>query len=105
MAIGSTSPMTNFGERVLEFDQFRQLLAAYTGSPLGQRRVSQLTPSCDSQWIERQQQLTGQLRGYLRTGGRFDFHGLLDLTQLVDKSRIRGAALELLEIRDLLLVA
>jgi DNA mismatch repair protein MutS2 len=99
------SPITNFGERVLEFDQLRRLLAAYAASPLGQQRVSQLTPSCDRQWIERQQQLTEELRGYLRAGGRFDFHGLLDLTQLIDKSRIRGAALELLEIRDLLLVA
>jgi len=82
--------MTNFGERVLEFDLLRQLLAAYAASPLGQQRVSQLTPSGDRQWIERQQQLTEELRGYLRAGGRFDFHGLLDLTQLIDKSRIRG---------------
>ncbi len=58
-----------------------------------------------AQWIERQQQLASELRGYLRTGGRFDFHGLLDPTTLVNKSRIRGAALEILEIRDLLLVA
>jgi DNA mismatch repair protein MutS2 len=99
------SPLANFGERVLEFDQLRQLLAAYAASPLGQQRVSQLTPSGDRQWIEGQQQLTEELRGYLRAGGRFDFHGLLDLTQLIDKSRIRGAALELLEIRDLLLIA
>jgi DNA mismatch repair protein MutS2 len=103
--MNSPSPMTNFGERVLEFDLLRQLLAAYAASPLGQQRVSQLTPSGDRQWIERQQQLTEELRGYLRAGGRFDFHGLLDLTQLIDKSRIRGAALELTEIRDLLLVA
>jgi DNA mismatch repair protein MutS2 len=99
------SPITNFGERVLEFDQLRQLLATYAASPLGQQRVSLLTPSGDRQWIQRQQQLTEELRGYLRAGGRFDFHGLLDLIQLIDKARIRGAVLELLEIRDLLLVA
>ncbi len=66
---------------------------------------AQLAPSRDRQWIERQQQLTEELRGYLRAGGRFDFHGLLDPTQLIDKSRIRGAVLELAEIRDLLLLA
>ena len=103
--MNSPTPIPNFGERVLEFDQLRHLLAAYTTSPLGQERVTLLAPSGDREWIEQQQQLTEQLRGYLRAGGRFDFHGLLDLTQLIDKSRIRGVALELAEIRDLLLVA
>ena len=101
----SPSLIPNNSERVLEFDLFRQLLALYTASPLGHERVMQLTPSRDRQWIERQQQLTGELRGYLRTGGRFDFHGLLDPSQLIDKARIAGAALEIVEIRDLLLLA
>jgi len=101
----SPSLIPNTSERVLEFDLFRQLLAIYTASPLGHERVMQLTPSRDRQWIERQQQLTEELRGYLRTGGRFDFHGLLDPTQLIDKARIAGAALEIVEIRDLLLLA
>ncbi len=103
--MSSPSPIHHASERVLEFDQLRQLLAIYTGSPLGHERVMQLTPSCDRQWIERQQQLVAELRGYLRAGGHFDFHGLLDPTNLVNKSRIRGAALEIIEIRDLLLVA
>ena len=103
--MSSPSPIHHSSERVLEFDQLRQLLAIYTGSPLGHERVMQLTPSCDRQWIERQQQLVAELRGYLRAGGHFDFHGLLDPTTLVNKSRIRGAALEITEIRDLLLVA
>jgi DNA mismatch repair protein MutS2 len=99
------SPIHHSSERVLEFDQLRQLLAIYTGSPLGHERVMQLTASRDRQWIERQQQLATELRGYLRAGGHFDFHGLLDPTAVVNKSRIRGAALEIIEIRDLLLVA
>jgi len=65
----------------------------------------ELTPSCDRHWIERQQQLAEELRGYLRSGSRFDFHGLLDPTETINKSRIQGAALEITEIRDLLLVA
>ncbi len=36
--------------------------------------------------------------------GRFDFSGLLDVTRLVEKSRIAGAALETTEIRDVLLM-
>src|SRR5271157_1431723 len=99
------NPIHHGSERVLEFDQLRQVLALYTGSPLGQARVMQLTPSRDRAWIERQQQLTQELRGYLRAGGHFDFHGLLDPSALVNKSRIQGAALEIEEIRDLVLVA
>ena len=98
-------PIRHTSERVLEFDQFRQLLVTYTKSPLGHARVMELAPSGDLQWVERQQELTEELRGYLRSGGRFDFSGLLDPTELVDKSRIAGAALEIAEIRDVLLVA
>jgi DNA mismatch repair protein MutS2 len=103
--MSAPSPIQHASERVLEFDQLRQVLALYTASPLGHARVLQLAPSRDRQWIERQQQLTGELRGYLRAGGRFDFSGLLDPTALLNKSRIQGAALEITEIRDLVLVA
>jgi DNA mismatch repair protein MutS2 len=99
------SPIQHSSERVLEFDQLRQLLAIFTASPLGHARVMQLTPSRDVQWIGRQQQLAEEVRGYLHAGGHFDFHGLLDPTELVNKSRIQGAALEIAEIRDLVLVA
>src|SRR6516225_3407059 len=92
-------------ERVLEFEQFRHLLAVYASSPLGQKRIVQLAPSGDRDWIERQQRLTEELRGYLRGGGCFDFSGLLDPTELVNKARIAVAALEVAEIRDVLLVA
>ncbi|MFZ1135628.1 MAG: endonuclease MutS2 [Candidatus Korobacteraceae bacterium] len=103
MTVPEAIPHTS--ERVLEFDHMRGLLAAYAASPLGQARIAALAPSRDRDWIERQQQLTKELRGYLRNGGRFDFHGLLDPTPLLHKSRIQGAALELTEIRDVLLLA
>src|SRR5271157_6513820 len=99
------TPIPHTSERVLEFDHLRDLLVAYSASPLGQVRIAGLTPSHERDWIERQQQLTEELRGYLRAGGRFDFHGLLDPTPLLHKSRIQGAALELTEIRDVLLLA
>jgi|HubBroStandDraft_6_1064221.scaffolds.fasta_scaffold00687_2 DNA mismatch repair protein MutS2 len=98
-------PILHASDRVLEFDHLRELLAVYAASPLGQQRIAGLAPSLDRQWIERQQRLTEELRGYLRNGGRFDFHGLLDPTPLINKSRIQGAALELTEIRDVLLLA
>ncbi len=103
--MNSPNPIENFSRQVLEFEGLHQLLAIYTASPLGHERVMHLTPSREREWIERQQRLTQELRGFLRAGGHFDFHGLLDPTSLVNKSRIGGAALELSEIRDLLLVA
>ena len=101
----SSTVIQHTSEPVLEFDQFRQLLALYASSPLGQTRVAHLAPSGDRDWIERQHRLTEELRGYLRGGGRFDFSGLLDPTELVNKARIAGAALEVAEIRAVLLVA
>ena len=90
--------------RVLEFDSLRELLRGYTSSPLGSGRVSALAPTTDRAWIENQQQLTTEIREFRRVGGRFEFSGLLDVAQLLDKSRIAGAALETTEIRDIILV-
>ena len=72
---------------------------------LGQRRIAELTPSLDRTWIETQQQLTTEIREFRRVGGRFEFAGLPEVTKLIEKSRIAGAALETIEIRDIVLVA
>ena len=90
--------------RVLEFDALRDLLRGYASSPLGQKRITALTPSTDRNWIESQQELATEIREFRRVGGRFDFSGLIEVGQLVDKSRIAGAALETTEIRDVVLV-
>src|ERR1700736_2290740 len=90
--------------RVLEFDALRELLRGYASSPLGQGRIAGLTPSTDRDWIERQQELAGEIRKFRRVGGRFDFSGLTEVGLLVEKSRIAGAALETTEIRDVILV-
>jgi DNA mismatch repair protein MutS2 len=90
--------------RVLEFHSLRELLRAYASSPLGQARIAALTPSTDRAWIETQQQLAAEIREFRRVGGRFDFSSLVDISELVQKSRIAGAALETIEIRDAILV-
>jgi len=41
---------------------------------------------------------------FRRVGGHFDFSGLLDVTKLVEKSRISGAVLETTDIRDVVLL-
>jgi DNA mismatch repair protein MutS2 len=90
--------------RVLEFGSLLDLLSGYASSPLGQGLIARLAPSADREWIEDQQQLTAELREFRRVGGRFDFSGLLDVTKLVEKSRIAGAALETTDIRDVVLM-
>ncbi len=96
------APLLHNSTRVLEFDRLRELLRGYCQSELGQTRVEALEASADRAWIERQQQLTSEIRRYLASGGCFDFAGLIDPRKLLEKSRIQGAMLEVLEIRDLL---
>jgi DNA mismatch repair protein MutS2 len=90
--------------RVLEFDSLRELLRGCTSSPLGQARITALAPSTDSAWIAEQQELTTEVREFRRVGGRFDFSGLLDVTKMIQLSRIAGAVLETTDIRDVVLV-
>src|SRR6202158_5379795 len=89
---------------VLEFDALRQLLRGYASSPLAQPRVASLAPSTHRDWIESQQELASEIREFRRVGGRFDFSSLIEIGQLVEKSRIAGVALETTEIRDVILV-
>jgi DNA mismatch repair protein MutS2 len=97
-------PLLHNSARVLEFDRLREFLRGYCQSELGRARVEALEATGDRTWIERQQQLTTEIRQYLRAGGRFDFAGLVDSRKMLEKSRIQGAMLEVTEIRDLLTV-
>ena len=100
----TTTDLIHSSARVLEFDSLRELLRAYTSSPLGQERIAALAPSIDRDWIESQQALAQEIREFRRVGGRFDFSALIDIVDLVEKSRIAGAALETTDIRDVILV-
>ena len=96
--------MKNNSSRLLEFDGLRELLRGYTASELARAKVAELQPSTDLGWIQTQQQLTAEVREFRRAGGSFDFVGLTDISQLLNKSRISGAALETLEISDVITV-
>lgn len=97
--------MRHASARVLEFDSLREMLGAYAGSPLGKARVAALAPATDREWIERQHRLTAEVRAFWRSGGRFEFSGLQDLGELLEKSRIEGAALEIDELRAVVTLA
>jgi DNA mismatch repair protein MutS2 len=96
--------LTHTSARVLEFESLRDLLRAYLASPLGEQRLAALAPSQDRDWIAQQHRLTSEIREFRRVGGRFEFSGLLDIGDQLDKARITGAALETTEIRDVVLV-
>ncbi|MGA2697951.1 MAG: endonuclease MutS2, partial [Terriglobales bacterium] len=97
-----SSLLSHTSARVLESESLLELLRGYTQSALGQDRVGTLAPSTDRVWIENQHALTSEIREFRRVGGRFDFSGLEDVTGLVEKSSISGAALETTEIRDVI---
>src|SRR5882724_3853937 len=98
------SPMTHSSARLLEFETLRELLAGYSSSLPGRRRIAELSPSLDRAWIETQHQLTAEIREFRRVGGRFEFSGLPEVVKLLEKSRIAGAAFETTEIRDIVLL-
>jgi DNA mismatch repair protein MutS2 len=98
------SSLIHTSGRVLEFESLRDLIRRYASSPLGQGRITALSPSVDRRWIENQQQLTVEIREFRRVGGRFEFSGQMDVATTVEKARIQGAVLETTEIRDVVLV-
>src|SRR5579864_3400673 len=97
-------PLNHRSARVLELEGVREMLRGYAWSRLGQERIAALAPSPDRAWIERQQQMTEEIREFRRRGGRFDFSGLSDPGLLVQKARIEGAALEGGELREIIAV-
>ncbi len=98
------TPLLHTSAIALEFDRLREIVRGCCQSELGQQAVDRLTPTTDAEWIERQQQLTAEVRAFLRAGGRFDFGGLTDPRQLVLRARIAGATLETTELRDVILL-
>nr|WP_238398582.1 Smr/MutS family protein [Edaphobacter sp. 12200R-103] len=97
-------PLRESSAASLEWPRLRDYLASRTFSPLGRGWILALEPSSDLTWIETQQQRTAEMRSLLSSGVTFDFHGLFAPADLLDKSRIQGAALESLEILSLVTV-
>ena len=90
--------MKNTSALLLEFDSLRDLVRGYAASDLGRMRVEALAPLVDLAWIRAQQQLTAEVREFRGAGGGFNFSGLLEVSKILEKSRIAGVALEADEI-------
>jgi len=98
------TPLLHTSAAVLEFDRLREMVRGCCQSELGRQAVDALAPTTDAEWIERQQQLTAEVREFLRAGGGFDFGALIDPAQLILRARIAGVALDPAELRDVVLV-
>lgn len=99
------SPVEDCSRSVLEWDRFLELLAGYSVSSIGRRWILDLNPSTDRAWIEQQHSLVAEMRLLHGEGAQPRLASLLDPTNLLNKARIEGAALDAEEIRDLLNLA
>ncbi len=90
---------------VLEWGRLRELIARRTQSGPGRGRVERLLPTTDSRWIAEQQDRVEEMRGLLTTGVPISFAGLFAPGDLLAKARVPGAALEGLELLQMLHLA
>jgi DNA mismatch repair protein MutS2 len=87
-------PVAHLDKAALEWEPLLALVAGYAISRVGREGILGLMPSTDQEWIERQHQLTGEVRGLLSSAVTIPLGGLFDPTQLAAKAQIPGAALE-----------
>jgi DNA mismatch repair protein MutS2 len=93
----------------LEWEQVRNLIARFIGSPLGAAELAKVEPSSDRDKVERDLAETGEAILYIRASAtpqssaiRINLNGLPDITVTIQKLHIEGAALEPREIFDLI---
>ena len=94
-------PLAEIGAKALQWPEFIGHLSSRAQSPLGRAWIAALSPSGDAAWIDQQQQRNAEMQRLI-AGGSFDFHGIFDVTEMLDKARIEGAALEGLELRTMM---
>jgi DNA mismatch repair protein MutS2 len=95
--------LTDFSARALQWHPLLQHLARRAHSPLGQASILGLVPSAQAAWVAAQQARTDEMRRLPAPG--FDFRGIFDLRETLDKARIEGSALEALELRAVIVHA
>jgi DNA mismatch repair protein MutS2 len=91
------APLSEISAKALQWPELIEHLSRRAHSPLGREWVYALGPSADAAWINQQQQRNAEMQRLI-TGGSFDFRGILDVTDLLAKAQIEGAALEAAEL-------
>ena len=96
-----------FAGPLLEFDQVREQIAAYTKTVVGGERARALTPTRDLLEIATRQQETSEAKQYLEQGGGLEFGPEEDFRELLQRALLGGLLRgeELFLIRELLRAA
>jgi DNA mismatch repair protein MutS2 len=95
------SPLAHTSAEMLEFPRLREMVAGYATTAPGRAWTLALEPSGDAGWASIEQQRVSEALRLLRAGPSFDFHGLIDPGDWLDRARIHGAVLEVDELRAL----
>jgi DNA mismatch repair protein MutS2 len=98
------APLSEISAKALQWPELIEHLSRRAQSPLGREWVSALAPSSDIGWVGQQQQRNAEMQRLI-AGGSFDFRGIFDVTETLDKARIEGAALEAIELRAVIVHA
>jgi DNA mismatch repair protein MutS2 len=93
------SPIDHADSAALEWDHLLALVGGFASSSIGRQAILALWPSTDESWIALQHQLVAELRLMLAEQISIPLGSLFDPTQLADKARIPGAALEAAEFQ------
>jgi len=95
------SPLAHTSADMLEFARLREMVAGYATTAPGREWTLALQPSGEAGWAAVEQQRVSEALRLLRAGPSFDFHGLIDPGDWLDRARIHGAVLEVDELRAL----
>jgi len=93
------SPIEHADSAALEWDHLLALVGGFASSTIGRQAILALWPSSDQSWILLQHELVAELRLLLSEQISIPLGGLFDPTQIADKARIPGAALEAAEFQ------
>ena len=95
------SPLAHTSAEMLEFARLREMVAGYATTDPGRTWTLALEPSGNAGWTAVEQQRVSEALRSLHAGPGFDFHGLIDPGDWLDRARIAGAVLEVEELRAL----
>ena len=94
-------PLQHTSAEALEFPRLRELVAGYASTAAGRAWTLRLEPSGDQAWAATEQRRVAECLRLIQGGHSFDFHGLVDPTELLEHARIAGAVLEAEQVRTL----
>ena len=88
-------------EQALEFDKVKSYLAQFALSRLGKAQVESISPMSDIKRIENRLSEVSELKEIRALHGHLPLEGLADIREALARSRVEGAILDPLELRQI----